>query len=67
VLRVVVIREPAPVLVAADVYMYFPQMRTYVCNMYEISLGFLCMCSFCVICGYLFCVLTVAAVLASFG
>jgi hypothetical protein len=60
VLRFVVIGETAA-LVVDVAYTYPPQMRTHVCNMYEISLGFLVMC------GYLFCVLTVVAVFASFG
>jgi hypothetical protein len=66
-LRFVVTGETAALVSADVVYQYFPQMRTCVCNMYEISLGFSCMCSFCVMCDYLFCVLTVVAVFASFG
>jgi hypothetical protein len=65
--KIVIIRETAALVVADVVCKYFPQMRTYVCNTYEISLRFLCTFSFYVICGYLFCVLNVVAVCASFG
>jgi hypothetical protein len=63
VLRFVVIGETAALdVVVAVMHTYPPQMLMYVCNTYEISLGFCAFVAFCVMCGYLFCVLTVVTV-----